>query len=129
MHPVTPSSTWSRSPAAIYDLRPLLAAGRLIKDADELRRLRRAIAITAEAQRAAMQTLKPGMWEYEIEAVIEATKPAYPMLTPATHVLETALYNANILLHPIGVIFNLGRIEYSQGEFWMYREGFTPSVL
>jgi opine dehydrogenase len=66
---------------------------------------------------------------HDIEAVIESTKLAYPMLTPATHVLETALYNGNVLLHPIGVIFNLGRIEYSQGEFWMYKEGFTPSVL
>jgi opine dehydrogenase len=62
------------------------------------------------------------------KAVIEATRPAYPRLTPAGHVLEIALYNPNILLHPIGVIFNLGRIEYSQGEFWMYKEGFTPSV-
>ena len=62
------------------------------------------------------------------EAVVEAAKPAYPMLTAATHVLEAALYNGNILLHPVGVIFNLGRIEYSQGEFWMYKEGFTPSV-
>jgi opine dehydrogenase len=62
-------------------------------------------------------------------AVIEATKSAYPMFSPAKHVLETALYNPNILLHPIGVIFNLGRIEYSEGEFWMYKEGFTPSVM
>jgi opine dehydrogenase len=64
----------------------------------------------------------------DIEAIIEAAKPVYPTLYPATHVLETALYNPNILLHPIGVIFNLGRIEYSEGEFWMYKEGFTPSV-
>jgi opine dehydrogenase len=61
-------------------------------------------------------------------AVIESTRPAYPSLTATTHVLEVALYNPNILLHPIGVIFNLGRIEYSKGEFWMYKEGFTPSV-
>jgi opine dehydrogenase len=65
----------------------------------------------------------------DTEAVIEASRPAYPTLTPATHVLETALHNANILLHPIGVLFNLGRIEYSKGEFWMYKEGFTPSVM
>jgi opine dehydrogenase len=65
----------------------------------------------------------------DTEAVIEATQAAYPMLSPAMHVLETGLYNPNILLHPIGVIFNLGRIEYSKGEFWMYKEGFTPSVI
>jgi opine dehydrogenase len=65
----------------------------------------------------------------DVDAVIQATQPVYPMLHPATHVLETALYNPNILLHPIGVIFSLARIEYSEGEFWMYREGFTPSVM
>jgi opine dehydrogenase len=65
----------------------------------------------------------------DTEAVIEVTKPAYPTLAPATHVLEIALCNPNIVLHPIGVLFNLGRIEYAQGEFWMYKEGFTPSVM
>jgi opine dehydrogenase len=63
------------------------------------------------------------------QAVIETARAAYPTLTPASHVLEIALYNPNILLHPVGVLFNLGRIEYTHGEFWMYREGFTPSVL
>jgi opine dehydrogenase len=65
----------------------------------------------------------------DVDAVIEASRAVYPMLHPATHVLETALYNPNILLHPIGVIFSLARIEYSKGEFWMYKEGFTPSVV
>jgi opine dehydrogenase len=65
----------------------------------------------------------------DVEGVIEAVRPAYPTFTPAAHALEVALYNPNILLHPIGVIFNLGRIEFSKGEFWMYKEGFTPSVM
>ena len=65
----------------------------------------------------------------DTRAVLEATRPAYPSLTAMTNVMEVALYNPNILLHPIGVLFNLGRIEYSQGEFWMYKEGFTPSVM
>lgn len=55
------------------DLRPHLAALRLVKDADELKRLRRAIEITTEAQRAALQALEPGLWEYEVEALIEYT--------------------------------------------------------
>lgn len=52
---------------------PLTAALRLIKDADELRRLRTAIDITAEAQREAMRAVRPGSYEYELEAVIEYT--------------------------------------------------------
>ncbi len=62
------------------------------------------------------------------DVVLQAAHRAYPSLTAASHVLEAALYNPNILLHPIGVLFNLGRIEYAAGEFWMYKEGFTPSV-
>jgi Xaa-Pro aminopeptidase len=52
---------------------PLTAGLRLVKDADEIRRLRKAIDITAEAQREAMRSIEPGMFEYEIEAVIEYT--------------------------------------------------------
>lgn len=52
---------------------PHLAALRLVKDADELRRLRRAAEITAEAIREGMRATRPGMWEYELEAVIEYT--------------------------------------------------------
>ena len=55
------------------DVRPLMAQLRLVKDADELARLRRAIDITAEAHREAMRAAKPGMWEYELEAIIEGT--------------------------------------------------------
>ena len=50
-----------------------LAALRQVKDADEIARLRRAIDITAEAQREAMKSARAGMWEYELEAIIEYT--------------------------------------------------------
>ena len=46
---------------------------RQIKDADEIARLRRATDITAEALREAMKSARPGMWEYELEALIEYT--------------------------------------------------------
>ncbi len=52
---------------------PVLDSLRLIKDGAEMVRLRHAIDITAEAQRRAMQAIEPGMYEYEIEALIEHT--------------------------------------------------------
>lgn len=55
----------------LQDIHPHVAALRLVKDDDELRRMRRAINITTDAIRSAMQHSKPGQWEYEIEANIE----------------------------------------------------------
>lgn len=54
-------------------LRAHLAALRLVKDEDELRRLREAIRITTDAQVEGMRAARPGMWEYELEALIEYT--------------------------------------------------------
>jgi Xaa-Pro aminopeptidase len=60
-------------PVKIEDLDPVIARLRLVKDPDELSRLRRAIAITAEALKESMRVARPGLWEYELEAVIEYT--------------------------------------------------------
>jgi len=56
---------------AAHNVDPLVARLRLVKDDFELTMLRRAIEITADAQRAAMRTAEPGMYEYELESVIE----------------------------------------------------------
>jgi len=71
-------------PTAIRDPAEILHELRLRKEAGELARLRQAIAIACEAHREAMRTARPGMSEFEVEALIDftfrrrgATGPAY----------------------------------------------------
>ena len=61
------------SQLTVRDARPVMGQLRLVKDAEEIARLRKAIDITAEAHREAMKAAKPGMWEYQLEALIEYT--------------------------------------------------------
>jgi len=52
----------------------------------------------------------------------------YPRITAFRDVLEAGLSNANPVVHPLGVLLNAGRIEYSRGEFYYYEEGVTPAT-
>jgi Xaa-Pro aminopeptidase len=60
-------------PIKVEDLDPVIARLRLVKDPEELARLRRGIEITVEALKESMRMARPGMWEYELEALIEYT--------------------------------------------------------
>lgn len=55
----------------IRDAWPTLTRMRQVKSDYELRMLREAMDITGEALLAAYKAIKPGVWEYEIEAIIE----------------------------------------------------------
>jgi Xaa-Pro aminopeptidase len=60
-------------PGEVLDPAPLLHELRLFKTPHELSVMRRAVAITAEAHRAAMAAATPGMGENEIDALLTYT--------------------------------------------------------
>jgi Xaa-Pro aminopeptidase len=62
-----------RAPRRISDLRWTLHELRLIKDADALGKMRRAVEVTRQAHTAAMRGARNGVKEYEIEALIDYT--------------------------------------------------------
>ncbi|MDQ3817384.1 MAG: Xaa-Pro aminopeptidase [Acidobacteriota bacterium] len=73
-----------RPPEAIIDTGTIIHEMRLFKSAEEIEIMQRAADISAEAHTEAMKAARPGMKEYEIEALIEyifrrsgASAPAY----------------------------------------------------
>ncbi len=62
------------------------------------------------------------------DEVCDIFKDLYPGVLKYRDVLEAGLSNCNPIIHPLGVLMNAGRIEYSRGQFWYYEEGITPST-
>lgn len=64
----------------------------------------------------------------DVSALYGKLRDVYPFGLRNT-VIEPAFSHLTPLLHPLGCLLNAGRIERSHGDFYMYEEGMTPSVV
>ena len=90
------------APTVIIDSGVILHEMRLRKSEDDLNSLRRAVAISGEGHVAAMKHCKPGMYEYELEAIVEyvfrksgATGVGYPSIVGSGFNTTILHYNTN----------------------------------
>lgn len=63
------------------------------------------------------------------EEMLKIFKTIYPNSLLMSNVLEVAISNLNIVLHPAPTMLNLARIEHVKGDFTLYAEGFSPSMM
>ncbi len=61
----------------------------------------------------------------DTEELLGAARQLYDTIQPAKNIWHIFLTNGNPEAH-CACILNAGRIEYSKGEFWYYKEGVTP---
>ncbi|MGD9124885.1 MAG: NAD/NADP octopine/nopaline dehydrogenase family protein, partial [Desulfarculaceae bacterium] len=52
----------------------------------------------------------------------------YPVVEAGRNILEVGLNNGNPVAHPVPALLNAGRVEFSGGQFYHYKEGITPHV-
>ena len=63
-----------------------------------------------------------------IDWIFPIFQAIYPSSFKMSNGLEVGMCNANIILHPAPTLLSLSRIEHSRGDFYLYKEGFTPST-
>ena len=86
-----------RPPQAIIDTGSILHEMRLIKSDEEIETMQRAADIAAEGHIEAMKSARPGMMEYELEALIEYTFRRNGAAAPAYTTIVGGGANATIL--------------------------------
>jgi Xaa-Pro aminopeptidase len=96
-----------RAPHTISEPSLVLDAMRLIKSDDEIATLRRAAAITRAGHVAAMRQTRPGIYEYEIQAILESEYRRAGAQSTAYESIVASGDNATVLHH----VANRDRLE------------------
>jgi Xaa-Pro aminopeptidase len=86
----------------VVNVSPYVAELRKMKSAGEIALLQRAIDITGEAQRDVARTIKPGVYEYQAQAALEAAfmrngaeRPGFPSIVGSGFYSTVLHYNQN----------------------------------
>ncbi len=128
---------------------PILNALRMVKSDDEIKITQQACNITAKAFRRCLETVKPGMYEYEVQAEIEyifkrnnATGHAYaPIIAGGKNACclhysknQSLLHDGDLLLFDIGCEYrnyssDLSRTIPVNGTFTPRQRDFYNAVL
>jgi Xaa-Pro aminopeptidase len=89
-------------PETVVDARAIIHEMRVIKDAEDLRYIRRAAEMSAAAHRRAMAAAGPGKWEFEVQQALDgycfangARRMAYPSIVGSGPNACTLHYNAS----------------------------------
>jgi Xaa-Pro aminopeptidase len=107
--------------ADIQSVAPVISSLRLKKSATELALLEKTVKITLLGQEAAARTIKPGAWEYQVEAALEhefrwngAERPSFPSIVGSGPNSTVLHYNASTRQMKAGelVVVDIGS-EYS----------------
>ena len=62
------------------------------------------------------------------DEVLSKLRQMYPCVRRAPNVLSASFSNPNPIVHPVASLLNTGPIQYSKGDFYLYREGITEAV-
>lgn len=84
-------------PTEFIDIRPSLYAMRLIKSPAEINLMRYVAKASAGAHRKAMQACRPGLWEYQIQAVLLKEFSWHHCFPPAYNCIVAGGENACVL--------------------------------
>lgn len=63
------------------------------------------------------------------DKMLEVCSQLYGCFAAASSLWEVLLANGNPEAHPAGTMLSAGRIDFSNGEFWMYKEGITKHTV
>lgn len=88
--------------ADLQNAAPVISSLRLKKSATELALLEKTVKITLQGHEAAARTIKPGVWEYQVEAALEfefrwngAERPSFPSIVGSGPNSTVLHYNAS----------------------------------